>query len=859
MSAPASAPTVWQLIQESAQRFGDAPALLAPGREPLSYAALGSQTARLAERLLAAGIGPQHRVAVVMPNGPEMAAAFAAVASCAACAPLNPNYTRRDFEFYLSDIAASALLVDEATPAAALEAARSLAVRVLPIRKLARAGEFELDIAEPGPAPSDPGATHAALLLHTSGTTSRPKLVPLSSGNLTASAAHIAATLSLTPADRCLNIMPLFHIHGLMAALLASWHAGGGVVCTDGVYADRFFDWMHEFRPTWYTAVPTMHQGILARAAQHTDMIRETPLRLIRSSSASLPPTVLRALEDTFHAPVLEAYGMTETAHQMTCNPLPPAIRKPGSVGPAAGPEVAVIDAAGNLLEPGQTGEVAIRGPNVTLGYLANPAANQAAFTNGWFRTGDQGKLDADGYLHLTGRLKEIINRGGEKISPREIDEVLLAHPAVRQALAFAVPHAQLGEEVAAAVEVHPGQSVGAAQLRQWAAEKLPGFKVPRIVKVVDTIPKGPTGKLQRTGLASVLGIGPIDDTLLGEFVAPRTPCEERIAAIWRQMLPGARAGVEDRFEALGGDSLLAVGMLAAVSAAEGVDVPYRQFVEQGTIAAIAAEIDSLACSASGAIVPLQSRGKRTPLFCLPGHSGELLGLAHLAESTGPEQPLFAIDLTKMEPAASMAGLAAQCLSHLRRAQPSGPYRLAGICFGGVLAFEMARLLREQGQDVEFLALIDTLNPAWQRESTLWIRAAASVRQLRLKFAHHYATARRLPPSRVFGWFAGRVAAFFRYHGNRLAAQPHLVNRRELWNRALVLNHRPAPCDLSILLVRVRGRRADVPNLGWPQTALGRIEVADVPFDPNSALAAPNARHVAAILAERLDHLDRSG
>ncbi len=363
---------------------------------------------------------------------------------------------------------------------------------------------------------------------------------------------------------------------------------------------------------------------------------------------------------------------------------------------------------------------------------------------------------------------------------------------------------------------------------------------------------------MQRIGLASVLGIGPIDDTVLREFVAPRTPCEERIAAIWRQMLPGARAGVEDRFEALGGDSLLAVGMLAAVSAAEGVDVPYLQFVEKGTIAAIAAEIDSPARAASGAIVPLQSRGKRTPLFCLPGHSGGLLGLARLAESTGPEQPLFAIDLTKMEPAASMAGLAAQCLSHLRRAQPSGPYRLAGICFGGVLAFEMARLLREQGQDVEFLALIDTLNPAWQRESTLWIRAAASVRQLRLKFADHYATAHRLPPSRVFGWFVGRVAAFFRYHGNRLAAQLRLVNRREVWNRALMLNHRPAPCDLSILLVRVRGRRADAPNLGWSQTALGRIEVADVPFDPDSALAAPNARHVAAILAERLDHLDCS-
>lgn len=855
MTVDAPAQTVWQLIQDSAQRHGDAPALIAPDRQPLSYSALGRQTTLLAGRLLAAGIGPNHRVAVVLPNGPDMAAAFAAVSSCAACAPLNPNYTRQDFEFYLGDISASALLVEESTPAAAIQAARALAIRLLPIRKLPRAGEFDLDIENSSLAPANPGPAHTALLLHTSGTTSRPKLVPLSSANLTASAAHIAATLALTPADRCLNIMPLFHIHGLMAALLATLHAGGSVVCTDGVYGNRFFHWMQEFQPTWYTAVPTMHQGILARAGDHARAIRERPLRFIRSSSASLPPVVLEALESTFHAPVVEAYGMTEAAHQMACNPLPPAARKPGTVGPAAGPEVAIMDATGNLLETGQTGEVVIRGPNVTAGYLANPEANRNAFTNGWFRTGDQGRMDSDGYLQLTGRLKEIINRGGEKISPREIDEVFLTHPAVRQALAFAVPHSQLGEEVGAAVELHAGQIVAATQLRQWAAERLPGFKVPRIIRIVETIPKGPTGKLQRIGLARVLGVEPIDDTVLGEFVAPRTPCEERIAAIWRDLLPGARTGVTDRFEALGGDSLLAVTMLAAASAAEGVAVPYQQFVQEGTIAAIAAEIDAHRAEPSSAIVHLQPQGALRPLFCLPGHDGVLLGLARLAASLGQEQPLLAFDVDKMEPSASVAELAAQCLPHLRRAQPAGPYRLAGVCFGGVVALELTRLLRALGEKIEFLALIDSLNPGWRQNSTAHARASAHWRQLRYKVEHHARTLRPMPPAFALRYLADRMAAFFHNHGEQATARLRLIQHQGVFNRGLMLSHQPAPCGTDALLIRVRGRRADAPSLGWPSTILGRLEVVEIPFDPHGALAETNAPLVAAILGERLGRL----
>jgi acyl-CoA synthetase (AMP-forming)/AMP-acid ligase II len=301
--------------------------------------------------------------------------------------------------------------------------------------------------------------------------------------------------------------MPLFHIHGLIAGVLTPLSAGSMVFCTPGFNALKFFAWMDEARPTWYTAVPTMHQTILSRASKSADVIARHPLRFIRSSSSSIPPQVIREMEEVFGAPLIESYGMTEATHQMASNPLPPAVRKPGSVGVAAGPEVAIMGEDGTLLPRGATGEIVIRGPNVTAGYENNPKANADAFTDGWFRTGDQGTMDEDGYLTLTGRLKEIINRGGEKISPREVDEILMDHPAVAQVVCFGMPHPKLGEEVAAAVVLREGQSATERDLQAFVASRAAEFKVPKKILVMDEIPKGATGKLQRIGLAAKLGL----------------------------------------------------------------------------------------------------------------------------------------------------------------------------------------------------------------------------------------------------------------------------------------------------------------------------------------------------------------
>ena len=500
--------TIFVLLHRGAS--GD-PSIGAPERAALDFAGLKSLAESTVETLNGLGLGRGDRVAIVLPNGPEMAACFVAVASGCSTAPLNPGYRRDEYDFYLADLNAKALIVDSGSTSPALDVARERNIPVLELNvaENSPAGSFTLS-GQTGTAAKATGLAKPddeALVLHTSGTTSRPKIVPLTHTNVCMSAGNIGDTLQLNAGDRCLNVMPLFHIHGLIAATLSSLAAGASVHCSPGFNALRFFSWMAECKPTWYTAVPTMHQAILSRAGRNKETIDAVPLRFVRSSSASLPPQVMADLEDVFGAPAIESYGMTEAAHQMASNPLPPRARKPGTVGIAAGPKVAVMDQSGALLAAGAIGEVVIQGPNVTLGYESNPKANAEAFADGWFRTGDQGRIDDEGYLTIRGRLKEIINRGGEKISPREVDEILLDHPAVAQAVTFAIPHAKLGEEVGAAIVLGDGAATTANEIRDFASERLADFKVPRKVVILDEIPKGATGKVHRIGLAEKLGL----------------------------------------------------------------------------------------------------------------------------------------------------------------------------------------------------------------------------------------------------------------------------------------------------------------------------------------------------------------
>jgi acyl-CoA synthetase (AMP-forming)/AMP-acid ligase II len=489
-------------------------ALSTPGGVPLTYGGLRALVSDTVMEISRYAIGAGDRVAIVLDNGPEMAAAFLSIAAGATAAPLNPAYRAEEFEFYLTDLRAKLLIVGEGKDSPAIAVAEKLGIPVARLEPEPESGAGMFTLSFGGRRPSSAINTRTktkpediALVLHTSGTTSRPKIVPLSQRNVCTSAQNVRESLQLTAKDRGLVIMPLFHIHGLIAALLAPLSAGGEVCCSTGFNALKFFSWLSETQPTWYSGVPTMHQAILARAGNNAEAIRSHRLRFIRSSSSSLPLTVISQLESVFKVPVIEAYGMTEAAHQMASNALPPAKRKPGTVGPAAGPEVRVVDTNGKTVRTGMTGEIVIRGPNVMKEYENNPKANSEAFYDGWFRTGDQGTMDADGFVAITGRLKEIINRGGEKISPREVDEIIMEHPAVHQCVTFGMPHDMLGEEVAAAIVLKQGAAATDKELREFAKAKLADFKVPKKILILDQIPVGATGKLQRIGLAQKLGL----------------------------------------------------------------------------------------------------------------------------------------------------------------------------------------------------------------------------------------------------------------------------------------------------------------------------------------------------------------
>ncbi len=595
-------------LQRQVHAGPKAAALLAVDREPLSRGGLLETVDSCGSFLRSRGIGRKQRVALVLPQGPEAAAAFVALAAACGCAPLNPGYRERELDFYLDDLGAAALVTLPDQAPAARSVAQRRGIPIFDLLPGAAAGAFSLR-GETGRAPSvEPaaGADDVALLLHTSGTTSRPKLVPLLQRNLCASAWAIAETLRLQPSDRCLELMPLFHIHGLMGSLLSSLLAGASVVCTPGFFAPRVFAWLERFAPSWTSAVPTMYQALLARAEEHKETIARRPMRVLRSSSASMPPSVMAELERVFGAPVVESYGMTEACHQMCSNPLPPLVRKPGAVGLPAGPEVRVLTADGRPAAVGEVGEVVIRGPGVTAGYVANPDANREAFTDGgWFRTGDEGRFDAGGYLFLTGRLKEIINRGGEKISPREIDERLLEHPAVAQAVCFALPDARLGEDVGAAIVLQPGARVEAAELRRHCSEQLASFKLPRRFVFVAAIPKGPTGKLRRIGLAGMLGIeeeaAPVAER------APVGALEEGVAAIWCEVLEREQVSASQEFLAAGGDSMLAGLVVTRIRERFGLELDLLALYEASTVEAQA----QLLAAAPARIEPDCALGRR--------------------------------------------------------------------------------------------------------------------------------------------------------------------------------------------------------------------------------------------------------
>ncbi len=542
-----------------------------------------------AESLRGLGVRPEDRVALVLPNGPDLATAFLSVASCAGAAPLNPAYRKEEIEFHLASVKARAIIVQRGGSGAAREAARTRGVRILELTPSAEAGVFSLrgePVGVPGPR-RDPSLEDVALLLHTSGTTARPKLVPITHANLRAGTENFHRMTGIGPDDRCLSFHPLFHVGGLLSNVFVSLAAGGSVACLPALDPTRFFARLAEFDPTWCGAVPAMLQAIVATNESNSGRTRRGRLRWLRVGASPCPPALQERAETVIGAFVRPAYNMTESTLMVACAAIPPAPRKRGSVGrPGGTTEVAIMDSGGTLLQAGETGEIVLHGPSVVKGYEDNPEADRESHTGAWFRTGDQGFMDPDGFLFLSGRLKELINRGGEKISPREVEEVLLAHPAVSGAVVFPVPHRSLGQGVGAAVTLRGGAPPNEGDLRKFVASRLATFKVPWRIAFFAELPAGPGGKVQRLKLAETLGWveSPAAAGKRRLHEDPESPLERRLAEIWRAVLRIPYVGITDDFFDLGGDSLSAARLVAAIHSKMGVDYPLSDVAASSTL-----------------------------------------------------------------------------------------------------------------------------------------------------------------------------------------------------------------------------------------------------------------------------------
>ncbi|HYL77034.1 MAG TPA: AMP-binding protein [Bryobacteraceae bacterium] len=856
---------------------GDQPgslALLAPNRLPLTYKNLLQRIQDVAASLTALGLGPGDCIATVLPDGPEAAVAILAISAFAACAPINAACQPGELELHLRTLVPSAVVILSGAEVPS-RVAKSLGLPLIEISPLTNghAGAFTMAARGRRRRPAGNLRPDAAMILPTSGTTSRPKLAIHTQRSLYWATVYLARALALSRQDRCLNLAPLAHSLGLTGSLLASIASGGSTVCIGGFRTRDFFRWLDEFSPTWYGAVPAIHEAILKGAAENREVLSRTHLRFIRAAGAPCPPQLRAQVEQAMGCPFVVTYGMSE-APPIAMDPLPPARSKVGSVGLPAGPSVEVVDDHGNPVPRGETGEIVVRGPNVVVGYWNNPAANRDAFVDGWFRTGDQGYMDSDGFLFLTGRIKDLINRGGEKIAPSEVDEALMEHPAVAQAVTFAVPDGKLGEEIGVAVVWRENTGAGAANLQAFAASRLTAQKIPRHFFFLKEIPRNSAGKISRTKLSQTLAPGLSDNPappgsgsiqLRPPIEAPSSDRERLFAGIWSSVLGIDEVGIHDNFFDCGGDSIRGAELLSRLSQAVGIEMPpLSVLLVAPTIAALSRVIDDSGyLAASSRIAPIQTHGARTPFFCI----GDGVEFRHMATHLDG-YPTFAIRTHRFEqepPPLRIEALTARCRETLRSVQPRGPYRLGGWCFAGVVAFELARQLEELGEEVSLVALFDARNlfpsrvHGIQRVQNSWNTVGAKLR-FHLRNVYERGFERGLTYAAIRARTVTRRAArkvwsmAYRYYSVAGRPMPALLRSPD-FSQALALSDyvpRPISARIVLFLAAERPEGGQDPESQWAALTRAGLEFYETPGDHVSMLQEPSVSLLASKLRECL-------
>jgi oxalate---CoA ligase len=738
--------TIGREIQRLAKLQPDHAVVVASGFAPLSYRELQSLIGAVRAALRLAGFGPNARIAIAMGDGPQAAVAIIAIACSAVSIPLNPRQTLNEIETCFAALRPDAVLVVEGANTTAV---RSTAERkgITIIEATQKHGALGLNIAAPKATVAiasnksdEPDPDAPAFILQTSGTAAEPKLVPYSHRNMLVTAAIAKAWYDLTPQDRCLSVSPVFYAHGLKVTVFTPLLTGGTIAFPTDASKFDYSEWFGVLKPTWYSAGPTLHRLVLDQISSRVKDKAGHALRFITVGLAAAPPDMLEGLQRSLGVPVLACYGASE-ASVISSNQARPARSKAGTVGLPWPETVVIVGEDGCRLPPGQQGEILVGGPTVISGYLNASELNRTRFVNGWFRTGDVGSIDEQGFLTVRGRKDDLINRGGEKISPVEIDAALMRHPAVAEAAAFAVPHPRLGEDVAAAVVLCPGMTAKPDELRGYVRQQLAPFKVPRRIVIRDQLPKGHTGKVVRRQLLECLEenaavetqiatLQTVDDTSIdGELVFELTQ-------IWQRLLKIAPLFPDDDFFENGGDSLLAMEMLAEWERLAGLTLSGSILFEATTIRKLAQRLSerSHLNEKPKALIELNSTGSRTPLFYFHSDvNGQGYSSIQLARLLGCDQPFFIIAPHGMgiEPIPrSIEAMAADRLPLILNARTEGPYRLCGSCVGGLVAFEVARLLVAAGQEVEMVIMIDPPLISARRSVRLLLSAITWARPL---------------------------------------------------------------------------------------------------------------------------------